>query len=280
MVFISIERYLVIRDPFNSFKKNKLIVWVCITLTWIYSILWLASIYLTENGFVLEGLLISCTFDYLNRDLLSKVLMNSMVFGGFIVPLLIVAIFYTLLYFSIKSQNQFFKSNHKYDQQYNNKYDNTISINPLEETQTFTSQSSKNSVSFEFTSLSKFKNSLNGMALSNKKRETNEFKRKKILYHLLIKREAKVAKRIFYIIISFCVAWLPYTIVVLIAQFGNNIHFYLTPYTATFPALFAKSSAVYNPVVYVLANRDCMKYFLRKFRSKRNKNNSNNCEYI
>jgi hypothetical protein len=48
----------------------------------------------------------------------------------------------------------------------------------------------------------------------------------------------------------FIVSWLPYA---LIAQFGilglSNL---VTPYTAEIPVLLAKSSAVWNPIVYAL----------------------------
>jgi r-opsin len=50
----------------------------------------------------------------------------------------------------------------------------------------------------------------------------------------------------------FVLSWLPYTIV---AQLGITGHQdYVTPYVAEFPVMLAKSSAVWNPIVYSLTH--------------------------
>ncbi|XP_063217234.1 rhodopsin, GQ-coupled-like, partial [Bacillus rossius redtenbacheri] len=50
----------------------------------------------------------------------------------------------------------------------------------------------------------------------------------------------------------FLVSWAPYTIVTLVGQFGDAS--LVTPWVATLPALFAKASVVYNPIVYGLSH--------------------------
>lgn len=48
----------------------------------------------------------------------------------------------------------------------------------------------------------------------------------------------------------FVISWVPYAI---IAQLGiTGLHDYITPLTAEFPVMIAKSSAVWNPIVYAL----------------------------
>ena len=51
---------------------------------------------------------------------------------------------------------------------------------------------------------------------------------------------------------AFLVAWTPYSIFALMEQFGNPD--IISPGVAVLPALIAKSSICYNPIVYVLSN--------------------------
>nr|QYF06554.1 ciliary opsin [Macrobiotus polonicus] len=51
---------------------------------------------------------------------------------------------------------------------------------------------------------------------------------------------------------AFLFAWMPYAVVSLIVVFGGDA--LINPSAAAVPAIFAKSSIVYNPIIYVLAN--------------------------
>ena len=62
----------------------------------------------------------------------------------------------------------------------------------------------------------------------------------------------------------FCIAWFPYAIVTLLAQFGTNIQRYITPYTTAIPSLFAKLSSVYNPLIFILTNKKLKKFYKKK----------------
>ncbi|CAH1371124.1 hypothetical protein MTP99_012611 [Tenebrio molitor] len=66
------------------------------------------------------------------------------------------------------------------------------------------------------------------------------------------KAESKVANMIFIMIIAFLTAWAPYAILALIIQFGDAS--VVTPGIAVFPALLAKSSICYNPIIYIGLN--------------------------
>ncbi|XP_053556147.1 melanopsin-B-like [Bombina bombina] len=63
-----------------------------------------------------------------------------------------------------------------------------------------------------------------------------------------IKNEWKMAKIAFVIIIVFVLSWSPYACVTLIAWAGHGKT--LTPYSKTVPAVIAKASAIYNPIIY------------------------------
>nr|QYF06555.1 ciliary opsin [Macrobiotus sp.] len=51
---------------------------------------------------------------------------------------------------------------------------------------------------------------------------------------------------------AFLFAWMPYAVVSLIVVFGGD--YLITASAAAAPAILAKSSIVYNPVIYVLTN--------------------------
>jgi r-opsin len=75
------------------------------------------------------------------------------------------------------------------------------------------------------------------------------------------KSEVKVARVSAVVVLVFCLAWLPYAVVGLIGVAGQGHT--VTPIASLIPALFAKVSVVYNPLVYALS----MKRFQQRVRS-------------
>nr|CAD7197006.1 unnamed protein product [Timema douglasi] len=70
------------------------------------------------------------------------------------------------------------------------------------------------------------------------------------------KAESKVAFMVGAMIVSFLVAWTPYAILALLIAFGDPK--IVTPGMAVVPALIAKSSICYNPLIYVGLNTQVM----------------------
>ncbi|XP_050390153.1 rhodopsin [Patella vulgata] len=64
--------------------------------------------------------------------------------------------------------------------------------------------------------------------------------------------EIKIAKVSMTIIILYLLSWTPYAIVALIAQWGPAS--WVTPFVSEIPVLFAKASAMHNPIVYALSH--------------------------
>ena len=58
---------------------------------------------------------------------------------------------------------------------------------------------------------------------------------------------------------TFMVSWTPYSILALMETFGS---FTISPAVATIPSLFAKTSVVFNPLVYGLLNTQVKLYSL------------------
>ncbi|WAQ96132.1 OPSD1-like protein [Mya arenaria] len=64
--------------------------------------------------------------------------------------------------------------------------------------------------------------------------------------------EIKVAKIAMTILVLYLLSWTPYATVALIGQFGNAK--FVTPFWSEIPVLFAKASAMHNPLVYALSH--------------------------
>ncbi|KAG8223580.1 hypothetical protein J437_LFUL003045, partial [Ladona fulva] len=66
------------------------------------------------------------------------------------------------------------------------------------------------------------------------------------------KAECRVTIMVFVMIVAFLVAWTPYSVLALLVAFGDAS--LISPGVAVVPALMAKSSICYNPVIYVGLN--------------------------
>lgn len=66
------------------------------------------------------------------------------------------------------------------------------------------------------------------------------------------KAEGKVTKVVLVMVLAFLVAWTPYAAMALFVQFGDAD--LISPAMAVIPALIAKSSICYNPIIYVGLN--------------------------
>nr|BDI63179.1 GQ-rhodopsin 1 [Peronia verruculata] len=66
------------------------------------------------------------------------------------------------------------------------------------------------------------------------------------------KSEIKTAKIAMTIILTFLLSWLPYATVALIARFGPVE--LVNPYVSELPVMFAKASAMHNPLIYALSH--------------------------
>lgn len=65
--------------------------------------------------------------------------------------------------------------------------------------------------------------------------------------------EREVTRMVIVMIVSFLVCWVPYASVAWYIFANQGIEF--GPVFMTAPAFFAKSAALYNPVIYILLNK-------------------------
>ena len=229
-----------------------------IVIIWIHSFLLIAPQLLTTHRFVLEGFLTTCSFDYLSKNLFTTIMIMNMFVFGFLLPLLIIIIFYTAMFIKLRSNDLFLSYHVRFTQE------NSSSINV-------------NSDYKDGIDISKFEYKSNTIKIQKiiNKSCTSLAKKNKAEY-LIMQREQKLIKMILIMVMMFCVAWLPYSFTSLYAQFGNNVKSYVTPLTTSAAVFFAKSSSVYNPFIYTLTNQNCRKCFKRYFCGSSEKKNGFN----
>ncbi|XP_053567475.1 parapinopsin-like [Bombina bombina] len=73
-------------------------------------------------------------------------------------------------------------------------------------------------------------------------------------------REHRVLVMVIVMVICFLLCWLPYGIMALIATFGKPG--LITPSASIIPSILAKSSTVYNPVIYIFLNKQFFRCFI------------------
>ena len=75
-------------------------------MSWLYSFIWAVLPFFTHNRYTLEGFLTSCSFDYISTNLSNRIVIISMLIGGFILPLLLIALFYILIVFILRKNEE------------------------------------------------------------------------------------------------------------------------------------------------------------------------------
>jgi hypothetical protein len=175
-----------------------------------------------------------------------------MVVFGFVFPLIIIIWFYVLLYLILKKKKKIIYKKSFFI----NKDTKYLLPSPIN--QPFQSATKNDNAS----------NSSFKIALKNDRyqRRRNALKSSEILFRdkkkcYFLNREMKVAKVILMKVFLFCLAWTPYVFVTLLAQFSTNIEYYITPYTTSIPAVFSKTSVIFNALIFTLTQKQCSKYF-------------------
>ena len=93
------------------------------------------------------------------------------------------------------------------------------------------------------------------------KRQDSRYKKQEM------EAEWVLTKKTILIMSGFCLAWLPYGIFTLVAQFSNEREKYITPKTAVLPLLLAKCSSIVNPMIYLYTNERFKQFIKSHFRS-------------
>ncbi|KAL2097917.1 hypothetical protein ACEWY4_007124 [Coilia grayii] len=74
------------------------------------------------------------------------------------------------------------------------------------------------------------------------------------------KREQRVLVMVIIMVVCYLLCWLPYGIMALLATFGPPG--LVTPEASIIPSVFAKTSTVINPIIYIFMNKQFYRCFL------------------
>ncbi|XP_028852434.1 opsin 4xb isoform X3 [Denticeps clupeoides] len=193
LLAISIDRYLVITRPLQMIqcgpKRRTCLVMI---LIWLYSLGWSLAPLIGWSDYIPEGLMTSCTWDYVTYTLANRSYTLMLCCFVFFIPLGIISYCYIFMFFAIRSSSR------------------------------------------------------------NLERLGTQVRKSSFIQQQSIKTEWRLAKIAFVVIIVYVLSWAPYACVTLIAWAGYaNI---LTPYSKSVPAVIAKASAVYNPIIYAIVH--------------------------
>uniref|UniRef100_A0A8C0EGA5 G-protein coupled receptors family 1 profile domain-containing protein n=1 Tax=Bubo bubo TaxID=30461 RepID=A0A8C0EGA5_BUBBB len=189
LLAISVDRYLVITKPLRSIQwTSKKRTMQIIAIVWLYSLGWSVAPLFGWSSYVPEGLMISCTWDYVTYSPANRSYTMILCCCVFFIPLIIIFHCYLFMFLAIRRTGR--------------------------DVQKLGSCSRKSYLSQS------------------------------------MKNEWKLAKIAFVVIIVFVLSWSPYACVTLIAWAGRGNT--LTPYSKSVPAVIAKASAIYNPIIYAI----------------------------
>ncbi|XP_012959557.2 melanopsin isoform X1 [Anas platyrhynchos] len=189
LLAISVDRYLVITKPLRSIQwTSKKRTMQVIAAVWLYSLGWSVAPLFGWSSYVPEGLMISCTWDYVTYSPANRSYTMILCCCVFFIPLIIIFHCYLFMFLAIRSTGR--------------------------DVQKLGSCSRKSYLSQS------------------------------------MKNEWKLAKIAFVVIIVYVLSWSPYACVTLIAWAGRGNT--LTPYSKSVPAVIAKASAIYNPIIYAI----------------------------
>ncbi|KAM6441473.1 melanopsin-like [Liasis olivaceus] len=190
LLAISVDRYCVITKPLQSIKRSsKKRSCLIIMFVWLYSLGWSVCPLFGWSSYIPEGLMISCTWDYVTYSPANRSYTMLLCCCVFFIPLIIIFHCYLCMFLAIRKTGR------------------------------------------------------------NVQKLGSSYKRKHSASQN-IKSEWKLAKIAFVAIVVYVVSWSPYACVTLIAWAGYAR--ILTPYSKSVPAIIAKASAIYNPIIYAI----------------------------
>jgi hypothetical protein len=286
----------------------------------VYAVALLVPQFFTNNGFVLDGLPVTCTFDYLSRDFYTRLCMLIMVVCGFFIPILTIITFTIITKLALKNRDCFLQDeilkNLSARRSRSVKFDLTTTIGQMRTIMDYETAPDVDPMS---TSIIKRHDNVThvdqggcstdvGVSSTMRKKDSiiklkrltststntstitcpvNEVRLPPISSNLNLNLNSppstsnvavsernivllqniqfSIMKRIIMSVICFVLAWSPYVFIVLYAQFGSNVEAIVNPLSASLPAMLAKSSSIYNPILYTISNKECRDFFRKKF---------------
>ncbi|XP_034566015.1 opsin 4xa [Notolabrus celidotus] len=103
LLAISIDRYIVITKPLQAIQwTSKRRTWIIIGLVWLYSLAWSLAPLLGWSSYIPEGLMTSCTWDYVTSTPANKSYTLMLCCFVFFIPLGIISYCYLCMFLAIR----------------------------------------------------------------------------------------------------------------------------------------------------------------------------------
>ncbi|KAM3831128.1 melanopsin [Vipera latastei] len=104
LLAISVDRYLVITKPLQSLKRSsKKRSFIIIMFVWLYSLAWSVCPLFGWSSYIPEGLMISCTWDYVSYSPANRSYTMLLCCCVFFIPLIIIFHCYLFMFLTIRS---------------------------------------------------------------------------------------------------------------------------------------------------------------------------------
>jgi len=203
LVFVSFDRYNVIVRGFAAKPLSYMKVFVFVTFIWLYAAFWSIGPFFGFGGYALDGIMASCSFDYLNLDPGNVSYIWGCFAFCFCLPLALIVLCYYNIVKAVWAHEKALKDQAK-----------KMNVASLRSNDDAAKQSA----------------------------------------------EIRIAKVAMINITLWVIAWTPFAVICLIGITGDQK--LLTPLVSTLPILFAKTSCVYNPLIYAISHpkfRQCAK---------------------
>ncbi|XP_071455747.1 rhodopsin-like [Hetaerina americana] len=214
---IAVERYMVItaKPLSGNWKMTQYGARKVCVVIWIYCALMSGPPLFGWSRYVAEGFLTSCSWDYLSRNPANRAYYVYLLTLGFVIPVGVIAYCYAFILAAIRAHGK-----------------EMAAVKGM-----MASGSPHVSSNTSATPTTSHPNHHRTASHRSGARSSNA---------------VRTAEVILTLVLLFLISWTPYTVVSMIGQFGDVER--VTPWAATLPAIFAKASVIYNPIVYGLSH--------------------------
>ena len=245
MVVIGYDRYNVIVKGFSGKRITPTIAFFGIVSIWLYSCAVCCPPFIGWGGYMLEGLFMTCSYDYLSEDWNRKSFILHAFIFNYCFPMLMVIFYYTQIARAVVVHESALKSQAKKMNVESLRSNEVFVLRLLEN---FHCKSFPGKITCKFV----FCNSWN-FRLINSNSGNNW-----ILIFVIFQDEnadsgeMRIAKVAITNVSLWFTIWTPYAVVVMIAAFGDRS--LVTPMVSQIPSFLAKLASVINPFIFALSH--------------------------
>nr|BAQ54880.1 opsin, arthropsin type [Epiophlebia superstes] len=253
---IAVERYMVItaKPLSGNWKMTQYGARKVCVVVWIYCAFMSAPPLFGWSRYIAEGFLTSCSWDYLSRTPANRAYYVYLLTLGFVVPVCVIAYCYAFILAAIRAHGKEMAAvkgmmTGGSPPSMGSNFSGVGTVNCRSHYHYHANHSSPHQ--HHHANRLGHRHASSGTSAT----ATSYPQHKRSASHRSCARSSnavRTAEVILTLVLLFLISWTPYSVISLIGQFGDIQR--ITPWTATLPAIFAKASVIYNPIVYGLSH--------------------------